>query len=155
MVFDSCGLPVSAALQAAIEFRNIPNIGVLKHVEFEELSWITDALPSGTDELTRVRVSQELSDLWQNADSAHRHELRESVRKESIAIANSLLSTASSSTGEAQHENSASTAAKRQKLDRLLVKKSLQVNFRAASATVETAGDTDNARTAKMQAGVS
>ena len=151
MVFDSLGLTLSSVLRSALEKREFANAGILSHMEFEELSWITDAIPPETDETSKVRAAQELSELWQNSASACKHEIRSSSARETerpILHAPKEMA-ASKDDGQLLHDPS-----KRRRLDKLLGKNVLEATRRDATATVETIGDSDNKKNSERNANI-
>jgi hypothetical protein len=150
MGFDSLGLELSSALRVALEKREFANAGVLAHMEFEELSWITDALPADIDDTARIRATQELSELWQHSASACRHEIRSSAARESErpTLQAPKAKAAPQDEGPQLHDPS-----KRRRLDKLLGKNVLEVKGRVAMATIETIGDADNKKKAGIRTG--
>jgi hypothetical protein len=77
--FDSGGIAVSDVLRAALQQRNVASLGVLRHFDFEDLSWITDCVPDSVSERENVSATQELSDLWRVSDQQAVLEIRAAV----------------------------------------------------------------------------
>ena len=76
MEFDSFGMNVSTELRQALNAKKIANLGVLGKFDFEDLGWITSALPVTLTEQQRVLCVIELSGIWKNSGNATKHELR-------------------------------------------------------------------------------
>ena len=74
MEFDSFGMNVSLELRQALNAKKIANVGVLGKFDFEDLGWITSALPATLTEQQRVLCDIELSGIWKNSGNATKHE---------------------------------------------------------------------------------
>ena len=95
MAFDSGSQEVSDVLRAALRQRNVATLGVLRNFEFEELSWITDAVPADASEREKVAATQELTDLWRASEIHATLEIRAAVRDAATATATAVAGTAS------------------------------------------------------------